>query len=176
MANEFVLDDTTVERLEKFLADPKRPQGTFTFDELLGFLFTVASCPAEIPEDEWMEVVFDGEDPMCQDFEETEFLYEALTGLLEQLEQEAVNNESHLPQRCQARTSTSRMHLAGESKKRCSSFQRSYRPHVGPAAPNWTNTPKERTAPKSRCCSISRIPLWPKPWQTFVMRSRSCLV
>lgn len=56
-----------VEALRAFLASPERPAGTFNYEELLGFLFAVACAPVEVPHTEWIDQIFDGQDPGFND-------------------------------------------------------------------------------------------------------------
>ncbi len=58
-----MFQDCNVEALREFLAAPERPEGTFNYEETLGFLFAVACAPGEIPQTEWIDQIFDGQDP-----------------------------------------------------------------------------------------------------------------
>lgn len=45
--------------LQNFLSSPQRPDGTLTYPQLAGFLFSLANGPELIPPSEWMPMVFD---------------------------------------------------------------------------------------------------------------------
>ena len=47
--------------LQAFLDHPSRPEGTFRYHELQGFLFTVVSAPDLVPPSDWLPVVFGDE-------------------------------------------------------------------------------------------------------------------
>ncbi len=47
--------------LERFLCSPERPEGTFSFHELQGFLFAVASSPESISPSEWLPMISNDE-------------------------------------------------------------------------------------------------------------------
>lgn len=61
--------------LAEFLDSPSRPEGTMSIHELRGFLWGIASAPAEIQAEDWLPFVFDGEDPaFANDAEEGSML------------------------------------------------------------------------------------------------------
>ena len=47
--------------LQAFLDHPSRPEGTFRYHELQGFLFTVVSAPEMVPPSEWLPIIFGDE-------------------------------------------------------------------------------------------------------------------
>ena len=47
--------------LQAFLDHPSRPEGTFRYHELQGFLFTVVSAPDLVPPSDWLPIVFGDE-------------------------------------------------------------------------------------------------------------------
>ena len=47
--------------LQAFLDHPSRPEGTFRYHELQGFLFTVVSAPEIVPPSEWLPIIFGDE-------------------------------------------------------------------------------------------------------------------
>jgi yecA family protein len=98
--SEFVLDNAATEQLMSFMASPERPEGTLTYHELLGYLFAVANCPADVAEDEWMGAIFDDNDPACKDHDEASFLYDALMAVYEQLQDQTANKFNALPASC----------------------------------------------------------------------------
>ncbi len=49
--------------LKEFLALAKNPEETFTYDELLGFLFGLAMTPEAVPFEEWLPCIFGGKEP-----------------------------------------------------------------------------------------------------------------
>jgi uncharacterized protein len=67
--------------LTQFLAAAARPADTMSIHELRGFIWGVACAPTVVAEDEWLECIFDGEDPAFSNAKE-----EAnITALLAQL-------------------------------------------------------------------------------------------
>ena len=47
--------------LQAFLDHPSRPEGTFRYHELQGFLFTVVSAPEIVPPSKWLPIIFGDE-------------------------------------------------------------------------------------------------------------------
>jgi len=48
--------------LDRFLGDASRPTETFTFHELQGFLFAIASSPDTVPTSEWLPMIGNDEE------------------------------------------------------------------------------------------------------------------
>ena len=48
--------------VQAFLDHPSRPEGTFRYHELQGFLFTVVSAPELVPPSDWLPIIFAEED------------------------------------------------------------------------------------------------------------------
>ena len=47
--------------LKAFLDHPSRPEGTFRYHELQGFLFTIVSAPELVPPSDWLPIIFGNE-------------------------------------------------------------------------------------------------------------------
>lgn len=67
--------------LSEFLDSPSRPPGTMTLHELRGFLWGLASAPTDMAEEDWLPLVFDGEDANFRDAEEEENILTLIIGL-----------------------------------------------------------------------------------------------
>ncbi len=66
--------------LNELLALAPEPESTFTYDELLGFLFGLAMTPDSVPPSEWQSLIFGGELPT---FDSTEWAQELTGGLIQ---------------------------------------------------------------------------------------------
>ncbi|MBK8289516.1 MAG: UPF0149 family protein [Cellvibrionales bacterium] len=75
------LNNIQLRILSEFLDSPSRPENTMTLHELRGFLWSLASTPADIDEEEWLPFVFDGEDPNFMDSHEEENISTLMMGL-----------------------------------------------------------------------------------------------
>lgn len=67
--------------LQGFLSSPQRPDGTLTYRQLAGFLFSLANGPELIPPSEWIPMVFDGHDAGYDSQAEAEQVLQAMMGL-----------------------------------------------------------------------------------------------
>ncbi|GGP24285.1 UPF0149 family protein [Silvimonas amylolytica] len=61
------LDDQEFDRLDTFLMCPRTPEATMDLEMLDGFLVALNIGPEEVPEDEWLPAVFDGQVPEFSD-------------------------------------------------------------------------------------------------------------
>jgi hypothetical protein len=59
--------DVKGDAYEGLLAAPARPAGTFTYPQLAGFLFAVATVPELVKPSEWLPLVFNDGDPGARD-------------------------------------------------------------------------------------------------------------
>ncbi len=83
--------------LNELLALAPEPENTFTYDELLGFLFGLAMTPNVVPPSEWQPIIFGGDSPT---FDSTKRAQE-MTGCLIQIHKRFStnfhNNKLELP-------------------------------------------------------------------------------
>lgn len=66
------LNETELDRLDTFLMCPRTPEATMDIETLDGFLVALAIGPEEVPEEEWLPAVFDGQPPEFSDQQEAE--------------------------------------------------------------------------------------------------------
>ncbi len=64
-----MLTPTETKNLQKLLALTEDPDNTFSYDELLGYLFGLAMTPAVLMPSEWMPLIFDGNLPEFESME-----------------------------------------------------------------------------------------------------------
>lgn len=76
--------DCEVEVLKRFLADPRRPAETFSYHEMRGFLFVVATAPTLLRPSEWLPVIFAGEEAGFSDLPEAEVIMGTIMGCYNQ--------------------------------------------------------------------------------------------
>lgn len=88
-------------KLAKFLASDKRPDGTMILPELYGFLFTVCSSPEPVETAEWMQVVFNGEDPGYKSDEKRSEIEAALLAAFDEVNAQVQLDEPKLPEWCE---------------------------------------------------------------------------
>lgn len=87
--------------LREFLSHPDRPEGTFGYRELQGFLFAVACAPREVEATEWMPPVFAGQDPGFADQGEAESIITEAVLLYNRIATWVVGEEPGLPPGCE---------------------------------------------------------------------------
>lgn len=97
------LTDAQVLRLAAFLQAPQRPAGTMSYCELAGFLFAVACAPEPVPPSEWLPLVFAEDEADYQDVQEAEAIIQALLGLYNRINRDAVEGRPALPPGCEVR-------------------------------------------------------------------------
>jgi uncharacterized protein len=67
--------------LRSFLSSPERPEGTLTYPQLAGFLFSIANSPELIPPSEWIPMVFNDQDGEFETRREAEGALHAMMAL-----------------------------------------------------------------------------------------------
>ena len=67
-----MLSPSEVKKLTEFLAEPRRPEETFTFHELQGFLFAVVCSPEMVPPPSWLPIISDEQDIGFRDEDEAQ--------------------------------------------------------------------------------------------------------
>lgn len=105
ISNNVGLDASSLEHLKCFLDSPDRPEETFKLNELMGFLFAVASSPEVISPSEWLPQVFAEADAGYQNGEEEASIVAHMTALLDQIDQGVINKSVGLPAFCQPASS-----------------------------------------------------------------------
>jgi yecA family protein len=86
--------------LTEFLKGPKRPTGTLQFNELQGFLFTIASSPETIPTSEWLALISDGEDIGFADDDEADQFLNGTMALYNDVNTSVLERSQNLPHGC----------------------------------------------------------------------------
>jgi uncharacterized protein len=78
------MDDTPlppdIEALDEYLMSDRSPPDCMDLSELDGFLAGVAAGPERIAPDEWLPVVWDGDEPVFDDEEEADTVLKAILG------------------------------------------------------------------------------------------------
>lgn len=88
-------------RLRRFLSAPGRPEGTMTYPQLAGFLFSVACAPEMIPPSEWMPIVFNDGDAGFETPREAEQVIEAMMALFNVCGRQGTEGGEALPPGCE---------------------------------------------------------------------------
>ena len=88
------------DRLRSFLESADRPADTFTYNELLGFLFTIVSSPEMVPPSDWIPMVFANEEANYRDSDEANTITETIMILYNQFNQQIVDGNPVLPLSC----------------------------------------------------------------------------
>jgi len=96
-------DDTQAARLGEFLSAVQRPEGTMSYCECAGFLFTVACTPEMIPPSGWMSIIFNEQDAVYESIEEAQGILQSLTALYNELNRQVQESDVHLPPACNPR-------------------------------------------------------------------------
>ena len=89
------------ETLHSFLAESHRPEGTFSYPQLAGFLFAVCCSPEQVPADDWMSVIFDDQDPGYFNEKEDQKIQALLVTLYHWTLHGVRSGTPALPPRCQ---------------------------------------------------------------------------
>lgn len=55
--------DQGLRRIERYIQSGRAPEGTMLVSDMDGFLTALTLCPEDVPQDEWMSVIWDGEEP-----------------------------------------------------------------------------------------------------------------
>lgn len=88
------------ERLKAFLEDPARPEGTFRYHELQGFLFALASAPDLVRPSEWMPEIFGGVEAEYASLEEMQTVVGAIMALYNEVNGAVFAGSPALPADC----------------------------------------------------------------------------
>ncbi|MEP7153391.1 MAG: UPF0149 family protein [Nitrospira sp.] len=89
--------------LQGFLSSPERPDGTLTYPQLAGFLFSLANGPELVPPSEWMPIVFDDHAAGYTTPTEPEQVLQAMMGLYNDCARQNSADRATLPPGCEIR-------------------------------------------------------------------------
>jgi uncharacterized protein len=95
-----MLSKSEINVLAEFLVGPERPDGTFTFQKLQGFLFAVACSPELIPPSDWFPVISDEKDIALNDEEEAQQIMSLIMSLYNAINEAALNRSNRMPLGC----------------------------------------------------------------------------
>ncbi|MEZ5539628.1 MAG: UPF0149 family protein [Pseudomonadales bacterium] len=85
-----------IKTLTEFLDAPSRPENTMTLPEVRGFLWGIASAPADIEVDDWLPYIFEGDDANYKDDAEEDAISALFIDLLNEQYERIENDESEL--------------------------------------------------------------------------------
>jgi uncharacterized protein len=86
--------------LKAFLVDPARPKNTFSYHELQGFLFAIASSPELIRPAEWLPMIFDDQDACYASLDEAGVVLGEVMTLYNAINASAMSERPALPDDC----------------------------------------------------------------------------
>ena len=98
-----MLSQADIKALTEFLADPARPDGTLTFQELQGFLFAVACSPELVPPSAWLPVISDEKDIGFKDEDEALQISGLIMSLYNAINEAALVRSKNMPAGCKFR-------------------------------------------------------------------------
>jgi uncharacterized protein len=88
--------------LRNFLSSPLRPQGTMTYPQLAGFLFTMANAPELVAPSEWIPIVFNDHEALYETPEEAERVLQAMMALYNDCGRERPQASGSFPPGCES--------------------------------------------------------------------------
>ena len=97
----FTIDQAIL--LTRFLSSPQRPDDTFTYPQLAGFLFGLANGPELIPPSEWIPLVFNDQDALYETKDEANQVLQAMMALYNDCVRERTGGTLSLPPGCEMR-------------------------------------------------------------------------
>jgi uncharacterized protein len=89
--------------LEAFLAASERPDGTFTYHQLQGFLFSIATAPELVLPSEWMPEIFNGSEATYADLAEAQFILAEIMRVYNEVNAAVLGGQDLLPADCTIR-------------------------------------------------------------------------
>ncbi len=89
-----------IKSLTSFLSSPTRPEGTLTFHELQGFLYTVACSPELIMPSDWLPIISNEDDMLYKDLDEAQKVLEQITALYNHINTTVIERSNAMPQGC----------------------------------------------------------------------------
>jgi len=97
------LSAVDISALQEFLRDPRRPDHTFSFHELQGFLFAIASSPETIPPSEWLPMISNEEDLSFESENEAQQALSYIIALYNEVNSAVLKRRNELPAECEFR-------------------------------------------------------------------------
>lgn len=94
------MNKADMQLLAKFLDNPERPDGTFRFHELQGFLFAIASSPETIAPSEWLPMIGDDEGLDFADQNEAQEILGLMMALYNEINTAVLERSNTLPAVC----------------------------------------------------------------------------
>ncbi len=95
-----MLSKSEIKALTDFLDGSERPDGTFSFQELQGFLFAVACSPELVPPSAWLPIVSDEKDIGFKDEAEAQKIMSLIMNLYNAINEAALNRSNSMPPDC----------------------------------------------------------------------------
>lgn len=93
-------DRPDLDRLDAFLSDPDRPEGTLSLMELHGLLFALQAAPEIVPPSEMLPLAFGGDSPGFDSVDEAQEILSAIIALSNRINDGIVRREPELPEGC----------------------------------------------------------------------------
>ena len=98
-----MLSKSEIKILTEFLDGHERPDGTFSFQELQGFLFAVACSPELVPPSAWLPIISDEKDMAFKDEAEAQKIMGLIMSLYNAINEAALNRSKKMPAGCKFR-------------------------------------------------------------------------
>lgn len=98
-----MLSRADAKALTEFLADSERPGGTLTFQELQGFLFSVASSPELVPPSAWVPIISDEQEIGFKDEAEALRVMGLIMDLYNEINEAVLIRSKKMPSGCKFR-------------------------------------------------------------------------
>lgn len=89
--------------LTKFLADPVRPEDTLRFQELQGFLYSIACSPEVVPPSAWLPIISGEQDIGFEDETEAQWIMALIMGLYNDINTSVLERSDSMPFECKFR-------------------------------------------------------------------------
>ena len=90
----------TLPSLRDFLIHPSRPAGTFTYHELQGFLFAVASSPQLVEPSQWLAAIFNDQEANYASLAEAQHVVHEIMALYNEVNAAVLEGTPSLPADC----------------------------------------------------------------------------
>jgi uncharacterized protein len=95
-----MMNETDARLLAEFLESPDRPEGTYRFHELQGFLFAIASSPETIAPSEWLSMIGSDEGLAFSDENEAQEILGRVMALYNEVNTAVLERSNALPAGC----------------------------------------------------------------------------
>lgn len=97
------LSPADIADLAKFLADPGRPEDTLCFQELQGFLYSIACSPEIVPPSAWLPIISDEQDIGFEDEAKAHRIMALIMGLYNDINTSVLERSDSMPFECEFR-------------------------------------------------------------------------